>query len=75
MKLNPMLRAVTGIWSNYFINYSNDAVKFRINNKTVRVWTEQRTYAFLIEDYDFYIRALGTDVVKYCQSIQKMLEG
>ena len=74
MTVNPMLRAVIWIWSAYFINCLNDVVKFRINNKIVKVWIERKTYVFYVEDYNFYISAYGTDVVNYCQIIQKMLE-
>lgn len=75
MKVDPRLRAVIGIWSIYFINCSNDTVKFRIHNKIVKAWIESKTYVFVIEDYDLHIRAYGTDIVNYCTAIQKMLEG
>ena len=72
--ISPMLRAVIGIWSEWFINHSNNVLKFRINNKIVKVWVEKKIYVFFIEDYDFYIRAYSPDVVSHCQNIKRMLE-
>lgn len=68
------LHAVIGIWSNYFINKRDYLIKFRINNKMVIVQVDREAYTFFIEDYDLYIKAHGTDIVKYCLLIQKMLE-
>lgn len=71
--LSAELRAVIGIWSDYFINKGDQHIKFRINNKVVKVWIDKDIYCFFIEDHDFYIRAYGPDIVKYCRIIQKML--
>ena len=72
--LNDKLRAVIGIWSEFFINHSHNILKFNINNTIVQVLLDNGSYIFIVEDYDFYIQTMGVDVVKYCRAIKKMLE-
>lgn len=72
--LNDKLRAVIGIWSEFFINHSHNILKFNINNTIVQVFLDNGSYIFIVEDYDLYIQTMGADVVKYCRAIKKMLE-
>lgn len=72
--LNDKLRAVIGIWSEFFINHSHNILKFNINNTIVQVSLDNGSYIFIVEDYDLYIQTMGVDVVKYCRAIKKMLE-
>lgn len=72
--LNDKLRAVIGIWSEFFINHSHNILKFNINNTIVQVMLDNGSYIFIVEDYDLYIQTMGVDVVKYCRAIKKMLE-
>lgn len=72
--LNDKLRAVIGIWSDFFINHSHNILKFNINNTIVQVMLDNGSYIFIVEDYDLYIQTMGVDVVKYCRAIKKMLE-
>lgn len=73
--LTAELRAVIGIWSEYFINRSNKVLKFRINNYLIKVWAGRNSYIFYVEDANIYISAHGHDVVKYCRMVHKMIEG
>lgn len=72
--LNDKLRAVIGIWSEFYINHSHNVLKFNINNTLVQVLLDNGAYVFIIADYDFYIQTLGPDIVMYCRAIRKMLE-
>lgn len=77
MSISDEIKAVIGIWSEFFINRINDSAKFKINKNMVYVYKDNDRIWFYISYKDrtsMNASCTRENLFSACSHLRKMLE-